>query len=134
MKRLCVSLAFLGMFAAAVGCNRGHPTAPVSGSVSFKGKPMTTGRVLFVHETGASSFGLIGLDGRYELLAPVGANRVAIECLEEMGKPADPSNPYMRPMALAQTLIPERYSNHMTSGFTCDVTSTGNNADFELKE
>lgn len=117
-----------------LGCGRSHPMAPVSGSVTLKGKPLTSGRVIFIHELGFSNFGDIEEDGTYWLMAPVGETRVAVECLEDPLKRQQGHNPYNDPKALAQSLIPPRYSNHMTSGFTVDVKPGENKADFALED
>src|SRR6266508_4044360 len=69
-----------------LGCSRNHPMAPVSGTVTLKNKPLSSGRVIFIHELGHSNFGDIQADGSYRLMAPVGENRVAIECLEDPSK------------------------------------------------
>jgi hypothetical protein len=51
------------------GCGTGNPNAPgnVSGSVSYKGKPVTGGSVQFVAADGAAYVGSIGSDGTYAI-------------------------------------------------------------------
>src|SRR5437773_2705939 len=64
---LCLSLCWLGL-----GCGETFPTAPVAGTVTYKGKPLTFGKVTFIHdESGRAGFAELDADGRYSLKAPV---------------------------------------------------------------
>lgn len=67
IRRLLVLLPALAVLAA--GCGTGNPNAPgnVSGSVSYKGKPVTGGSVQFVSADGAAYVGSIGSDGTYAI-------------------------------------------------------------------
>jgi hypothetical protein len=51
------------------GCGTGNPNAPanISGSVSYKGKPVTGGSVQFVTADGAAFVGSIGADGTFAI-------------------------------------------------------------------
>jgi hypothetical protein len=121
----------LGLLALALllpsGCAKKKPTAPVSGLVTFKGKALTRGRVLFNHDSGQYGFGDIGADGRYKLEAPLGECRVAVTCREE-----PPPNPPPG-MLILKSLIPERYEDHMRSGLKFDVKEGENTADWKLE-
>src|SRR3954470_17468135 len=109
------------------GCGQRKPTAPVSGLVTYKGKPLTRGRVIFHHASGQYGFGDIGPDGRYKLEAPLGECRVAVECKEE-----PPPNPPPG-MLILKSLIPQRYEDHMSSGLKFDVKEEENTADWKLE-
>src|SRR5258708_7843763 len=75
---------FLMAGLALAGCTPRAPLAErdalVRGQVTFRGKPVTLGKVTFLHSAADPVFADIGLDGRYELRAIVGSNMVAIEC------------------------------------------------------
>src|SRR5205085_10019217 len=93
--RIIVSLAVLGAV-LLTGCKAKFPTAPVSGLVTYKGKPLTHGNVVFLHETApVSGGGTIGPDGRYKLDAPVGNCRIAIQSREVVPEnlPKEKMNP-----------------------------------------
>lgn len=109
------------------GCGKKNTTAPVSGLVAFKGKPLARGRVVFTRDSGHYGFGDIGADGRYTLEAPLGACRVAITCREEPPRNPPPG------MLILKSLIPERYENHMNSGLKFDVQKAANTADWRLE-
>ena len=114
------------------GCHSSdaRPTAPVSGRVTYRGQPLDHGRVAFIHESGHGAADNIRPDGQYSLEAIVGANKIAIECLDPDSKATVPGRP---DLTLPVSLIPERYSNHMTSGLTFEVQDGDNSpADFTL--
>src|SRR5262245_30464066 len=85
------------MFAMAIGCNEGRtelPTASVAGTVTYNGKPLEKGRIVFVHQSGQAVGADINGDGTFQLAAFLGQNQVGISCFtpEQM-----PNSPYSRP-------------------------------------
>jgi len=61
------------------GCSGASATATVSGNVTFKGQPLTAGRVAFLSEDGRVDFAVIK-DGKYSTSqAPIGKIKVSIE-------------------------------------------------------
>ena len=72
------------ILAVVIGCGDGRvklPTAPVAGSVSYQGKPLTKGRIIFFHPSGQAAAADLAADGTFKLAAFQGKNQVAIECL-----------------------------------------------------
>jgi hypothetical protein len=130
--RTIVSLIVLAAF-LLMGCESKFPTAPVSGVVTYKGKPVTHGKVVFFHETAPhAGGGTIELDGRYKLDAPVGNCRVAIQSREVPPKdlPKEKINPgYFLGL---KSEIPERYEDHMRNGLRFTVNEGDNTADWKL--
>ena len=117
-----------------VGCggDSDRPTAPVSGKVTYGGQPLDHGRVVFIHESGHGTASPIDPDGNYAMEAQVGANAVKIECNDPNAANTVPGRP---DMIIPTSLIPGRYSDHMTSGLTFDVKPGGNaEVDFKLEE
>jgi hypothetical protein len=123
---------------AISGCNgvKTPPIGQVGGVVTLDGQPLTKGQVQFVPDSskgtkGRMAVGLIGSDGRFTLTAfkpgdgaLVGFHKVVIICEEDM--PAfDPK----APPPLPKSLIPVRYTDVNTSGFTAEVKS-GEKNDF----
>ena len=106
----------------------------MGGVVTLDGQPLTKGQVQFVPDSskgtkGRMAVGLIGTDGRFSLTAfkpgdgaLVGFHKVVIICEAEM--PAfDPKSPPPPP----KSLIPVRYTDANTSGFTAEVKSAAKN-------
>jgi hypothetical protein len=132
ISRRCV-LPLLAV--ALLGCRGrglGLPTAPVSGSVTYHGKPLGFGRVAFVHSSGQAAGAEIAADGTFTLTGYQGSNRVAIECLDT-DRPGS-KKPRSRDMAENKSLIPDRYMNYGTSGLTFEVEPGENKASFALTD
>ena len=75
-------------FACALlsGCDSGPKVAPVRGRVTYNGKPVTAGKIMFYPEHGRPSIGSIAEDGTYSLTnnvpgdgALIGGHKVTIE-------------------------------------------------------
>ena len=118
------------LIASGCGGKKEWPKAPVTGQVTFAGRPLDHGRVVFVHEQGHGGAGDIGPDGRYSLSGIIGQNRVTIECNDPNAKTTEPGRPTMQ---VSASLIPQHYNNHMQSGLSVDVHEGENTADFDLK-
>jgi len=123
--RMLLMIALLGTLACA-GCGGSDqpPTAPVTGSVTYKGQPLAQGTIAFYPASGRPAYGKIENGEIVEVTtftpndgAPVGPNNVAIQAVEgldDMYKPA-------------KWLIPERYGNPQQSGLTADIKDSGTN-------
>jgi len=120
---------------AASGCMRksGPETAPVFGKVTFKGKPLPNGTVMFVPGEGPAAYGEIGSDGNYRLStnnadgAVLGTHKVSITALGDIGTALpEQRNP------LPQSLLPRKYLNHDESGLTVEVKRGDNVVNFDL--
>ena len=127
MNILHVCLQLMLMLMLAIGCGDsrvGRLTAPVTGKVTYQGKPLGKGRIIFFHPTGQAVGADIAADGSFKVAAFQGNNQVAIDCRE----PDRPNpNPNARPPMLpGKSLVPERYLNPSTPGLTFDVKAGGN--------
>ena len=119
----------------AAGCQRRaeRPMAPVSGNVTYRGKPLPHGQIVMIHDSGQAGASAIRPDGSYEVKAQVGANRVMIICMD------DPSftqtNPEIGlPLKEFKSLIPTRYTDYVSSHLTINVVDGGNNLDWNLAD
>ena len=77
----CPALVLVAVFCLLVfgGCSQGPPTAEVSGSVKFQGKPLSAGRVSLLSDDGRVEWSVIK-DGQYSTKqAPTGTIKVGIE-------------------------------------------------------
>jgi hypothetical protein len=114
----------LPILLAALGCGDGRvklPTAPVAGTVTLRGKPLGTGRVIFVHDSGQAAAADLAPDGSFKLTAFQGNNRVAVQCFwVKQDAPSVLKGPSAKGVAKppAVTSVPERYTEHTTSGLT----------------
>lgn len=117
---LCVVLA------GAFGCGRSGPAlVPVEGQVTFQGRPLKTGSLVFQPDAAkgnastSTPSGTIGPEGRYKLYtqekpgAPPGWYKVGIVAQE-----APPNDPYAM-----RSLIPQRYADPQTSGISIEVSA-----------
>jgi hypothetical protein len=129
--RLCVPLALI----AVIGCGDGSvklPKSPVSGAVTYRGKPLGAGRICFVHQSGQASSADIASDGTFKLDAYQGRNQVVVECLA--AEKSVPNSKGKIGFLREESLIPTRYSEPGTSGLTCEVKPGDSKVDFALKD
>ena len=131
--------ATVGVVALAAGCDNGPTVAPVSGKVTFDGKPLAGATINFQPNdtkkltSGPGSFAVTGEDGRYVLQlvatkkqpgAVLGLHQVLIsKPAREVAADKDDISP---------DLLPAKYNKK--SALTFDVTAGGTEAaDFDLK-
>lgn len=127
-----------GLLAAAfvlVGC-AARPV--VSGKVSYRGEPLTTGEVSFVSSDGRSRSGLIGTDGRYEIADPPAGEVTILVAAKKVDGGSSGGSPLLgetkgKP-GVMRSLIPERYADPKTSGLSYRVTGGKQTKDVELTE
>ena len=96
-------------------------TVPVSGTVTYKGKPLTKGTVVFEPDAGRPAHGAIQSDGRYTLStfkegdgAVEGAHRVSIS-------------------GLNKKVLPLKYHSPSSSGIEIEVQGETSDYPVELK-
>jgi len=134
-RSLTVSILIAGLCTAAGCSGGGRPVGRVSGIVTYGGKPVPTGTVVFMPtESGPPAYGNIDPDGRYTLStyspgdgAVLGKHAVMITALEQL-TPAEAANPNRMP----KMLIPAKYNDTKTSGLTADVRAGENTIEFDL--
>jgi len=105
---------YAALLAALAGCGSdGLPLARVHGTVSYQGKPLEHGKVVFFPEAGTpgpQAVGTIQSDGTFRMQtigrdgAAVGRHRVLVHCRQ----PLPPES--QRQMLARESLIPRRYS------------------------
>lgn len=126
------------------GCGPGLPeTAPVHGRVTYQGKPVVEGTIMFYPKNGRPATASLAPDGAYRLTtfkpndgATLGYHRVTIEArritptiippdgdVESVGAYGPPK---------VEWLLPEKYSGLKTSSLTAEVKRGDNAIDFNL--
>jgi hypothetical protein len=111
-------VAILTLIAVA-GCGRhgGPPgTIRVTGTVTYDGRPLPTGAVHFVADSGAGGSTRLQA-GRFQLFLAPGHYRLAVIATDGV-ETIDPKTGGMKP---GNFLIPERYATVDTSGLTATI-------------
>jgi hypothetical protein len=129
---LCAALCLAG----CSGESR-FETAAVQGKITYRGKPLSSGTIMFVpKDDRPSAVGEIQPDGVYRLTtyrendgAVLGDHAVMITAVEDNANklPEERSG-------LPQLLIPLKYASHTESGLTAEVKAGSNSIDFTLTD
>jgi hypothetical protein len=142
-----VRLSILALALLVAGC--GGPSRPatsaVTGRVTYAGKPVPLGQVMFYPETGRPAMGAIGADGTYRLTtfdkddgAALGHFKVTITAMRVTGPPAPKSleDELRQGSAAGKTtiewLVPEKYSRQESTTLTAEVKAGSNTINFDL--
>jgi len=137
--------AILMLSLVTAGCGGGASTAAVSGSVTYKGKPVAKANVSFTptEGTGRAAAGFTNESGRYTLgtltandgAAP-GKYRVAVIARgpDRPPKAGETGSGMPGEMMPGDPVIPTRYFQAETSGLTFEVKRGSNRFDIELKD
>lgn len=112
---------------ALAGCDGGPTLSPVHGKVTFRGKPLTRGTIVFIPDAqrggnGPLASADIEADGNYNLqtgstpgVTP-GWHRVTIMAVEPPAATAAGQR-----FQVPRSLIPEKYRDPELSGLNCEV-------------
>jgi hypothetical protein len=136
MPRNVLLVPLLFGFGALAGCSNGRPVARVSGVVTYGGKPVPHGTVLFMPaDSGPPAYGNLDADGHYTLStyshgdgAVLGKHSVRITAREPL-TPEMLNNAAITP----KQLVPSKYGDPRTSNLTAEVEKRDNQIDFTLK-
>ncbi len=132
-RALGLLLAFLTIAAFVSGCGKPlRDRAPVNGKVTYRGKPLSFGVVMFQPAAGQCATGDIQADGTFRMMTrregegvPVGKNAVRIACCEghdpALNRGDLKTNTRRGEGSLGKSLIPEKYTSFDTSGITINV-------------
>ncbi len=106
----------------APGCEKGRELTPVTGKVTYQGRPLAFGTVMLQAANGQPATGTINTDGTFQVEtygegggAPIGQLRVRVLCFECQG-PNPPTNG-----GQGRPLIPKKYTTYAMSGLTFEV-------------
>lgn len=118
-----------------VGCGPSGPKrdyAAVTGTVTYKGKPLEMGTVYFQPDVGPFVSGEIQPDGSYALRGVVGENIVLIVSRDPVDSTGDGDPGKPKTVVLPKSRIPEAYGLP-TGKLKFEVQPGENTADFDLK-
>jgi len=121
----------LAAFLLVAGCGRGGGTHVVRGTVTYQGQPLQHGSVMFnsIDTALPPAVGRIDSDGTYELRAAPGEYKVVVNATTPVDLSLETDDPAYKP---PQSLIPENYSNPMTSPLQATVGAGDNVVDLTL--
>jgi hypothetical protein len=81
---VCTCVLGLAVFS---GCSRGFPTGEVSGTVKYKGEPISLGKITFISTDGTGHFGTAIInDGAYTIKAPLGPCKIELQIQSDENK------------------------------------------------
>jgi hypothetical protein len=120
------------------GCGEGvrFPLAPVTGKVTYQGKPLVRGTVVFMPEEGtpgSQAIGNIQPDGTFTMMtanvsgAAIGKHKVTVHSRRE--HTAEES----AQLKIPPSLIPEKYGKEAESGLAFEVQKGSNEYPIDLK-
>lgn len=149
-NRLLCSIMTLTLLATVAGCG-GDPDKPklgrVSGKVTYKGKSVDAGHIVFTPiqgkggETGQSATGEIDSSGQYSMTtfntgdgAILGQHIVTVELRDKDYKSPQPKPDGTIDYIMPKSLGPKNYSKTDTSPLRCTVVDGTNTFDIELKD
>jgi hypothetical protein len=137
----------LPLCAVIAGCGPGRlETTPISGRVTYRGKPVPNGRIVFQPEEGRPAMAALDADGRYRLTtfkpgdgALLGKHRVTIEATRQIGNAPQPKSRAEefrlgaggRPPVI-EWLVPEKYARLRITPLKAEVTRSANTVNFDL--
>jgi hypothetical protein len=150
-------LTTLSVAFALAGCSSSGqpPTYPVKGTVTMKGQPVTSATVVFVPPEGASyqaATGITDSSGHFELStftgddgAQAGDYNIKVSKFDSREPTKEEQRNYLSyeeeqklqfgddlPTPPARNLLPPKYNNEATSGFTFTVNKGQNTVELNL--
>lgn len=124
-------ILLVAIAAGATGCSKRRALAPVTGRVTYQGRPLSFGAVVFQPERGQPAIGEIRSDGSFTMAtrgegegAAVGENQVRIVCCQ--GQDPVRTAAGQSESLLGKPLIPPKYLSCDTSGIVVNVRRGAN--------
>jgi len=132
-------------FLLASGC--APPTGTISGKITFKGKPLVSGMVAFVHQQGTVVSGAIESDGTYTVrnarLGPTTVTVISVRTVKSTQKPhrsvmwnSQTGEVFLGPEVIedvaSSSAVPTRYKDEKTTPLTHDIVAGEQTYDLDL--
>lgn len=125
------------LFLLPLGCSSFENAGTVSGTVRYKGQPLSEGSICFVSDNGQSATGTIDPSGRYIVSrVPIGSAKVTVQVVHAGGPPpmSFAAAPKPAQATASGAKIPLRYGVAATSGLRHSVTKGKQEFNIELME
>jgi hypothetical protein len=114
------------------GCGQGgKPTGTVSGTVSHKGTPLTSGNVNLISKSGSAAIAKIDEQGRFKVDGAVVAGDYTAYATAPIPEPQAPGS---KPAAKTKFELPAKFRDPATSGVTVTVNAGSNDLPIEFKD
>ena len=130
MRKSCwpILMAVAILSSCLLGCSNDKPKGSVFGTVTFGGKPVVNGTVLFSNPAvGTGTTAKLDASGKYKIDSILtGAYQVAIT------PPPAPAPHEMRQSIVLRVHVPPKYQSVETSDLTATVEPEANQVDFNL--
>ena len=112
----CLGRIAIGCFLATCGCGESGPvTVEVTGTVTYQGEPLPTGRVTFVSVTYRPTSSVIDKNGQYRMDSVLGTHAVEVVANRTIKEEGFEGLPEYEP------IIPSRFNRAKTSGVQVTV-------------
>ena len=129
-------LLAVALATGAPGCGGSElPLAKVHGKVTYKGKPLEQGQVVFIPGTGVlgpSAIGEIASDGTFRMTtadqdgAVIGTHKVMVHSRRPL------TDAEKGTLKITELLVPAKYADEQNTPLTCEVKSGDNVLNLEL--
>ena len=117
-----------------IGCGGGPATTNVSGTVTFEGKPVTSGLINFRAPSGGRPLGGgLQSDGAYEAELPAGDYLVRIDSPPEYSQEVDAEGRLAVPKEVSPRQLPIEYASFEGSGLTATVSADESSQQINFK-
>lgn len=130
-QRLAPGVLLLsGALLFLAGCSGGNPTGTVTGTVKYKGAPLTAGTVNFHGTKGTGSQGTIDTSGNFTLAGSLEVGTYKVYINPPVPEPAPPGTP---PKKVAKLDIPPKYMDLGQTPVSRDVKAGPNTFAIDLE-
>jgi hypothetical protein len=134
----CIRVLSLVLFVLLTigGCNRRPPTYVVTGTVTYRGKPVEDAGVSFMPKGMRPASARTDASGRFQLMTFVGTDGAAagehVVCISKLiPAPSTKDDPYK----MAVNVLPKRYGNPLETPLKATVSAKGpNDFSFDLAD
>jgi hypothetical protein len=133
ISRALCNVPGIGLFLILLsGC--AEPTADVSGSVSYKGNPVTSGSISFIMRgKGIGQDAPISSTGSYKMPAAMPVGNYLVCYVPPSPEPQDPAKVKGPPPAVKSD-VPTKFQDVQTSKLSFEVRSGNNEIPIDLKD
>ena len=117
--------------AGATGCGGGKQTGSVSGTVRYKGAPVTAGSINFLSKTGSAAIAKIDATGHFKVDGALETGEYRVYATPPLPEPVAPGT---KAPALPKFEVPTKFRDPVASGTTVTVNAGANDIPIEFKD